>query len=61
MMQPGLIDQILEDVGLVSNKVTQKRTPAREVLQPHDNAAPFDANGNYWSLIGKLNFLAQNT
>jgi hypothetical protein len=61
MTQPGLIDQILEDVGLVGNKVTQKRTPAREVLQPHDNAAPFDADWNYWSLIGKLNFLAQNT
>jgi len=61
MTQPGLIDQILDDVGLVGNKVTQKRTPAREVLQPHDNAAPFDADWNYRSLIGKLNFLAQNT
>jgi hypothetical protein len=28
MTQPGLINQILEDVGLVGDKVTQKKTPA---------------------------------
>jgi hypothetical protein len=32
MTQMGLIDQILKDMGLVSNKVTQKKTPARESL-----------------------------
>jgi hypothetical protein len=61
MTQTGLIDQILEDVGLVGDKVTTKRTPAKEVLQPHPSAAPFDAPWQYRSLIGKLNFLAQNT
>jgi hypothetical protein len=61
MTQPGLIDQILEDVGLVGDRVIQKRTPATQVLQPNPNAAPFDAPWNYRSIIGKLNFLAQNT
>jgi hypothetical protein len=61
MTQTGLIDQILEDVGLVGDKVSQKRTPAKEILQPNPNAAPFDAEWNYRSIIGKLNFLAQNT
>jgi transposase InsO family protein len=61
MTQKGLIDQILEDVGLVGDKVTQKKTPAKEVLQPNPNAAPFDAEWSYRSVIGKLNFLAQNT
>ena len=51
MMQPGLIDQILEDVGLTGNKVTQKCTPASKILPPDPNAAPFNAPWNYWSLI----------
>ena len=61
MTQPGLNDQILEDIGLSGEKVTQKHTPATQVLQPNSSAAPFDATWNYQSLIGKLNFLAQNT
>jgi hypothetical protein len=61
MTQPGLINQILEDVGLVGDKIIQKKTPAREVLHAHADAAPFDATWNYRSIIGKLNFLAQNT
>ena len=61
MTQPGLINQILEDVGLVSDKVTQKKTPASEVLHSHQDAAPFDAPWSYCLIIGKLNFLAQNT
>ena len=60
MTQPGLIDQILEDIGLIGEKVTQKHTPATQVLQLHPSAALFDATWNYWSIIGKLNFLAQN-
>jgi Reverse transcriptase (RNA-dependent DNA polymerase) len=61
MTQPGLINQILEDVELVGDKIIQKKTPAREVLHAHADAAPFDATWNYCSIIGKLNFLAQNT
>ena len=61
MTQPSLIDQILEDIGLISEKVTQKHTPAMQVLQLNLSAALFDATWNYWSLIGKLNFLMQNT
>ena len=43
MTQPRLIDQILEDIGLVGEKVTQKYTPALQVLQPNPSAAPFNA------------------
>ena len=35
--------------------------PAMQVLQPNSSAAPFDTTWNYQSLIGKLNFLMQNT
>ena len=61
MTQPGLIDQILEDIGLVSEKVTQKYMPAMQVLQLNLSTAPFNATWNYQLIIGKLNFLVQNT
>ena len=61
MTQPSLIDQILEDVGLTGKKVTQKHTPAPNILQLNLSTALFNATWNYRSLIGKLNFLAQNT
>ena len=32
MTQPSLIDQILEDIGLTGEKVTQKHTPMTHVL-----------------------------
>ena len=64
--QPGLIDQILADIGLIrdsddSSPPHGKFIPATEVLHPHPNAAPFSASWNYHSVIGKLNFLMQNT
>ena len=60
MVQTGLIDQILEDVGLTT-KSNVKHVPANAVLQPNPNAPRFEATWNYRSVIGKLNFLAQNT
>ena len=67
MTQPGLIDQILEDVGLI-NKDSDgaspphgKFTPANGHVHPNPDAMPFSAQWNYRSIIGKLNFLAQNT
>ena len=60
MTQPGLIDQILVDVGLTGKKVTQKYMPATQVLQPNPSTAPSNASWNYCSIIGKLNFLTQN-
>ena len=47
MTQPGLIDQILEDVGLTGDKVTHKRTPASKILPPNPNTTLFDATWNY--------------
>ena len=43
MTQPRLIDQILEDIGLVGEKVTHKYTPALQVLQLNPSTALFDA------------------
>jgi hypothetical protein len=70
MTQTGLIDTILTDIGLISDPAnttcsrsqpTTKYVPAATVLRSDPDAAPFDAPGSYGSIIGKLNFLAQNT
>jgi hypothetical protein len=70
MTQTGLIDTILTDVGLISDDADTGRSrsqpsvkyvPASEVLRSDPDADPFDAPWSYRSVIGKLNFLAQNT
>jgi hypothetical protein len=70
MTQTGLIDTILTDVGLISDNADTSRlwsqpsikyVPAAMLLHSDPDAAPFDAPWNYRSIIGKLNFLAQNT
>ena len=75
MTQTGLIDTILADVGLIDpyagtaaranepprSRPMTKAVPAIGVLRSDPDAAPFDAPWNYRSIIGKLNFLAQNT
>jgi hypothetical protein len=60
MSQPGLIESILQDLQLPSGS-KPKDTPALGILHPdkvgHSRREPW----NYRSVIGKLNFLAQNT
>ena len=61
MTQTGLIDQILEDVGL-KNESTQHKTPAvAEPLQAHNEGKPFSETWEYRSIVGKLAYLAKNT
>ncbi len=60
MMQMGLIESIIQDVGLCSTSNT-KTTPADSILYPDTNGLPRQDTWNYRSVIGKLNFLAQNT
>jgi hypothetical protein len=60
MTQTGLIESIISDVGLSSDNNT-KTTPSDSILYPDTNGIPRQENWNYRSVIGKLNFLAQNT
>lgn len=60
MTQTGLIESIIHDVGLSINS-NSKTTPAECVLHPDTSGAPRKDAWNYRSVIGKLNFLAQNT
>jgi hypothetical protein len=59
--QQGLIDSIINDVGLKNAKVIP--VPAKVSLQLHvfKNKPTFDLNFNYRSAAGKLNYLAQTT
>ena len=60
VMQPGLIQSIIKDLGLDASS-NQKKTPADGILHPDPNGAPREDSWNFCSIIGKLNFLAQNT
>jgi hypothetical protein len=63
MTQTGLIDSIIEDLGLNTTETKHDKhdTPANEILQPDLDQPAFAETWIYRSVIGKLNFLAMNT
>jgi len=61
MMQPGLIESILQDLMLDKPGTHTKDTPAMGILHPDRHGHPCEDTWNYRSVIGKLNYLAQNT
>ena len=70
MTQTGLIQQIVEDLGLIpsaeskrthQSPPTLKFTPASQILHPDPDGQGRRESWNYRSLIGKLSFLAQMT
>ena len=63
MTQTGLIDDIIHDLRLNTplTKYQKHNTPATEVLQSDSDKPAFNKQWSYCSIIGKLNFLAQNT
>jgi hypothetical protein len=58
--QPGLIDQIIRDVG-VTEQSKGKDTPVDSILHPDLDGPPRVEAWNYRSVLGKLNYLANNT
>ena len=61
MTQTGLIDTIIETLGLDENS-TQHQTPAvSPPLHKHEDKEKFNEKWNYRSLIGMLTYLARNT
>ncbi len=60
MTQTGLIESIIKDVGLSTTSNT-KSTPADSILYADKSKTPRGDTWNYRSVIGRLNFLAQNT
>jgi len=60
LTQPGLIEQVIKDVGLTDFS-KGKETPADSVLHADKDGAPRHESWNYRSMIGKLNYIANNT
>jgi hypothetical protein len=60
LTQPGLIEQVLKDVG-IHKLSTKKLTPADNILHPDPECADCIETWNDWCMIGKLNYIANNT
>jgi hypothetical protein len=60
MLQTGLIDRILDDLGLTGTSRT-KSVPAAGPIGPCKDSKPLHVPWNYRSVIGKLMYLANNT
>lgn len=59
MTQPGLKQAIITNLGL--DNLTCKLTPADSALHTDTNGPAWWEQWIIWCIIGKLNFLAQNT
>jgi hypothetical protein len=60
LSQPSLIQQILHDVG-ITNVSNGKETPVDAILYADSTRPEQQEKWNYRSVIGKLNYLANNT
>ena len=60
MTQPGLIESVLADLNLLQDS-KPKDTPSVGILYPDRDGIPCQDTWNYQSVIGKLNYIAQNT
>jgi hypothetical protein len=62
LTQPGLIEGVLEDLGLTRpGQQEKKRTPCVQILHPDADGAEQEETWNYRSVLGKLQFIAANT
>ncbi len=60
LLQPGLIEQVIKDVGM--DKYSKgKDTPVDSILHPDRDGPERVDPWNYRSVIGKLNYIANNT
>jgi hypothetical protein len=60
MVQSGLMESILQDLNLQHDS-KPKHTPCLGLLHPDKTGTSQQESWNYFSNIGKLNYLAQNT
>ncbi len=64
LTQSGLIDSVLQDLGLLSHELTlvkHKFTPASSILHPDPDGLLQEETWYYCSVVSKLNFMATNT
>ncbi len=60
MTQPSLIESVLRDLHLSPESKT-KDTPSVGILYPDHDGVPHQDSWNSRSVVGKLNYIAQNT
>jgi hypothetical protein len=58
--QPGLIESVLQDLNLLQDAKSND-TPSVGILYPDCDGIPRQDSWNYHSVIGKLNYIFQNT
>jgi hypothetical protein len=62
LRQPHLIQQILDEVGMLpQSKTKDKAAPSSTILRRDLDGAPFREKWDYRRVIGKLNFLEKST
>ena len=60
LTQPGLIEQVITDVGMDKYSKERDKT-ADAILHPDPTGVSRQEKWNYRSIIGKLNHIANNT
>jgi hypothetical protein len=61
MSQTGLIDAVTESAHIPKSRLTNTPTPATAILHPATEGLARQESWNYSSVIGQLNYLAQNS
>ena len=61
MSQPGLIEQVIEDVNLINNSNKHDTPALNKPLLKHEHDKPYNEDWSYRSLVGKLSYLSKNT
>ena len=60
MPQPGLIDSILEDVGIQATSKMHDTPATTPLLHKHDQGAARETKWDYRSKVGKLSYLCKS-
>jgi hypothetical protein len=61
MSQTGLIDAIIESAHIPKGRLKNTSTPAKSILHADTERLARQESWNYPSVIGQLNYLAQNS
>jgi hypothetical protein len=61
MSQTGLIDAVTEGAHIPKGRLKNTPTPATEILHADTEGLAQQESWNYPSVIGQLNYLAQNS
>jgi hypothetical protein len=61
MSQTGLIDDVTDSANIPKGRIKNKPAPATAILHADKEGLERQESWNYPSIIGKLNYIAQNS